>query len=79
MVGLIDDMEAAGWVRRHRSQRDRRAFDVRLTRAGSALVSRIGKLIPVLDGEVGQGLTESEQQTMVAFLQRIASTLELSG
>jgi DNA-binding MarR family transcriptional regulator len=79
MVGLIDDMEAAGWVRRHRSQRDRRAFDVRLTRNGTALVSRVNKLIPALDGEVGQGLTESEQQTMVAFLQRIASTLELSG
>ena len=77
MVGLIDELEAAGWVRRHRSQRDRRAFDVRLTRAGSALVSRIGKLIPVLDGEVGQGLTETEQHTMVELLQRMASTLDL--
>jgi DNA-binding MarR family transcriptional regulator len=77
MVGLIDELEAAGWVRRHRSQRDRRAFDVRLTRAGSALVSRIGKLIPVLDGEVGQGLTETERHTVVALLQRMASTLDL--
>ncbi len=78
MVGLIDDMEAAGWVRRHRSQRDRRAFDVRLTRAGSALVARVNKLIPVLDGEIGQGLTPSERHTMVALLRRMASTLELS-
>ena len=54
MVGLIDELEAAGWVRRHRSQRDRRAFDVRLTRAGSALVSRINNLIPALDAEVGR-------------------------
>lgn len=77
MVGLIDELEAAGWVRRHRSQRDRRAFDVRLTRAGSALVSRIGKLITVLDGEVGQGLTETEQHTMIALLQRMAVTLDL--
>jgi hypothetical protein len=51
---------------------------VRLTRAGSALVSRVSKLIPVLDGEVGQGLTDSEQHTMLAFLQRMATTLELS-
>ena len=78
MVSLIDELEAAGWVRRHRSQRDRRAFDVRLTRAGAALVSRIGKLIPGLDAEVGQGLTDSEQQTMAALLQRMASTLGLS-
>jgi len=77
MVGLIDELEAAGWVRRHRSQRDRRAFDVRLTRGGSALVARINKLIPVLDGKVGQGLTGSEQHTLVALLQKMASTLDL--
>ena len=77
MVGLIDELETAGWVRRHRSQRDRRAFDVRLTRAGSALVARISKLIPALDAEVGQGLTGSEQHTMVALLQQMASTLGL--
>ena len=78
MVGLIDEMEAAGWVRRHRSQSDRRAFDVRLTSAGAALVSRISKLIPALDAEIGQGLTDSEQRTMIALLQQMASTLGLS-
>jgi DNA-binding MarR family transcriptional regulator len=77
MVGLIDELEAAGWVRRRRSQQDRRAFDVRLTRAGSALVSRINNLIPALDAEVGQGLTGSEQHTMVELLQKMASTLDL--
>ena len=78
MVALIDEMEAAGWVRRHRSQQDRRAFDVRLTRAGAALVSRISKQIPALDAEIGQGLTETEQHTMATLLQRMASTLGLS-
>lgn len=77
-VGLIDDMEAAGWARRHRSQRDRRAFDVRLTRTGSAVVSRVNKLIPALEEEIGQGLSESEAETMVALLLRVASRLELS-
>jgi DNA-binding MarR family transcriptional regulator len=78
MVGLIDELEAAGWVRRHRSQRDRRAFDVRLTRAGAAVVARISTLIPVLDAEIGQGLTDSERHTMTALLERMASTLGLS-
>jgi DNA-binding MarR family transcriptional regulator len=77
MVGLIDELEAAGWVRRRRSQQDRRAFDVRLTLTGSALVSRINDLIPVLDAEVGQGLTGSEQHTMVALLQQMAAALDL--
>ena len=78
MVALIDELEGAGWVRRHRSQQDRRAFDVRLTRAGSAVVSRINNLIPVLDAEVGQGLTGSEQHAIVGLLQKMASTLDLS-
>ena len=78
MVGLIDEMEAAGWVRRHRSQRDRRAFDVRLTRAGAALVARISTLIPVLDAEIGQDLSDSEQHTAAALLQRMGGTLGLS-
>jgi DNA-binding MarR family transcriptional regulator len=78
MVALIDQLEGAGWVRRHRSQQDRRAFDVRLTRAGSALVSRINNLIPVLDGEVGQGMTGGELDAIVVLLQKMASTLGLS-
>jgi DNA-binding MarR family transcriptional regulator len=77
MVGLIDEMEAAGWVRRHRSQRDRRAFDVRPTRTGTALVSRANKLIPALDAELGEELTQRERDTMVALLLRVAATLEL--
>ncbi len=78
MVGLIDEMEAAGWVRRHRSAQDRRAFEIRLTRAGSALVSRVNKLIPALEDELGQGLSERQRQTMVALLKQLAQTLALS-
>lgn len=78
MVGLIDDMEAAGWVRRHRSAQDRRAFDIRLTRAGAAIVSRVNKLIPALEDELGQGLTDDERQAMVVLLKQLARTLELS-
>jgi DNA-binding MarR family transcriptional regulator len=78
MVGLIDDLETAGWVRRHRSTTDRRAFDVRLTRSGRATVTRVTRLIPALDQELGQGLSATEQATLVALLQRLAVTHELS-
>jgi len=78
MVGLIDQMEAAGWAARHRSKRDRRAFDVRLTRAGSALVARVNALIPGLDSDIGQGLSDTERDTLIALLLRVASTLDLS-
>jgi DNA-binding MarR family transcriptional regulator len=78
MVGLIDDLEAAGWVRRHRSTTDRRAFDVRLTRSGRATVTRVTRLIPALDQELGQDLSDTEQVTLVALLQRLADTHERS-
>jgi DNA-binding MarR family transcriptional regulator len=77
MVGLIDELEAAGRVQRHRSTRDRRAFDVRLTAAGSALVAQIDVLIPTLEDDFAQGLTDSETQTLLALLKRVALTLEL--
>ncbi|MGI8412027.1 MAG: MarR family winged helix-turn-helix transcriptional regulator [Solirubrobacteraceae bacterium] len=78
MVGLIDEMEAAGWVRRHRSAQDRRAFEIRLTRSGSALVSRVNQLIPALENELGQGLSDSQRQTMLTLLKQLAQTLDLS-
>jgi DNA-binding MarR family transcriptional regulator len=77
MVGLIDELEAAGWVQRHRRARDRRAFDVRITRPGSAVVSQIDGLILTLEDDFAQGLTDSERQTMLALLKHVALTLEL--
>jgi DNA-binding MarR family transcriptional regulator len=79
MVGLIDEVEAAGLARRHRSASDRRAFEVRLTPAGSALVKRVNALIPVLDRELGKGLSAGERDALTALLRRTADALELSA
>ena len=78
MVGLIDEVEAAGLARRHRSPSDRRAFEVRLTPAGSELVERVNALIPVLDRELGKGLKAGERDELAALLRRAADALELS-
>lgn len=78
MVGLIDEMEAAGWVRRHRSPQDRRAFEVRLTSSGSTFVARVTELIPALEGQLGQALTESERHAMVRLLKQLACGLDLA-
>jgi DNA-binding MarR family transcriptional regulator len=77
MVGLIDELETAGWVRRHRSTQDRRAFHVRMTSTGAALVSQVDRLIPALEDELAHELSDSERQTMIALLQQVARTLEL--
>ncbi|MBA2554081.1 MAG: MarR family transcriptional regulator [Geodermatophilaceae bacterium] len=78
MVTLIDELETAGWLRRHRSVQDRRAFDIRLTRTGRTLVARVDKFMPALEDEVGHGLSESDRQTLVGLLRQVAQQLDLT-
>jgi DNA-binding MarR family transcriptional regulator len=77
MVALIDEMEAAGLVRRHRSAKDRRAFDVRPTARGRSVVARVSRLIGELDEELGRGLSGPERDTLVTLLKRQAQALGL--
>jgi len=77
MVGLVDEMEAAGWVRRHRSEQDRRAFNIRLTDTGRTLVTQVQDTIAALEQTLTSDLTAEERTTMAALLQRVAATLEL--
>ena len=77
MVGLIDDLEAAGWARRHRNEQDRRAFDIRLTEEGARLVHQVDEAIPGVDDEVGQGLDDDERQEMVLLLAKLSRTAGL--
>jgi DNA-binding MarR family transcriptional regulator len=79
MVGLIDDLEGAGWVRRQRNQQDRRAFQIHLTASGRALVGRVDKLVPALDEEIGDGLSAAERRHMIDLLQRVAASAGLSS
>jgi DNA-binding MarR family transcriptional regulator len=77
MVGLIDEMEAAGWVRRHRSAQDRRAFEIRLTPAGTVLVDRVTALIPPMEAEIAGDLTPDDRHVLVDLLVQVAATLHL--
>lgn len=77
MVGLIDELEGAGWVRRQRHQQDRRAFEIHLTKSGLTLVRRVDMLIPGLDEEIGRGLSPAEQRQMIDLLQRTAAAAGL--
>lgn len=72
MVGLIDDLEASGWVRRERSQRDRRAFNVRLTPEGADVTRAVGRLLPGLDDAVAEGLSRRDRERLAVLLAAIA-------
>ena len=77
MVGLIDEMESAGWVRRQRSSADRRAFEIRLTAAGSSIVRRADRVVPELERALTAGLNAAERAALRGSLLRIASDLGL--
>jgi DNA-binding MarR family transcriptional regulator len=77
MVGLVDELEASGWARRHRSSTDRRAFDVRLTDAGAAMVARVDAVVPALDDELARGLDFEQRLGIIALLRQIATTAGL--
>lgn len=77
MVGLVDQLEASGWVRRHRSPSDRRAYNVRLTPAGVRVVRAAAQLVPPLDDIIAARLDRHERRELTLLLKKVADTLAL--
>jgi DNA-binding MarR family transcriptional regulator len=77
MVGLVDALERVDWVRRERSRRDRRAFEIRLTPAGSKIVTQVNELIDDIDDEVAAGLSGAERRALSTLLVTLAQEASL--
>jgi DNA-binding MarR family transcriptional regulator len=77
MVDLVDEMETAGWIRRQRSDVDRRAFALRLTPAGRTIVERVNEQVPLIDRQLAAHLTPVERSALLEMLQRVADALGL--
>lgn len=68
----LDRMVEQGWVRRERSERDRRAQLVKLTPAGQALVTRARKIAQTMENDALKVLTPAERALMIELLHRVA-------
>jgi DNA-binding MarR family transcriptional regulator len=68
----LDRMVEQGWVRRERSERDRRAQLVRLTPVGQALVTRARRIAQTMEKDALQVLSPAEQALLIELLQRVA-------
>ncbi len=77
MVDLVDEMETAGWIRRQRSDVDRRAFALRLTSAGRAIVERVNRQVPHIDRQLATHLTPVQRSALLEMLERVADGLGL--
>lgn len=68
----LDRMAARGWLLRERSERDRRAQNVRLTPAGQALATRARRIGQGMEDDALGGLSAAERAMLLELLHRVA-------
>ena len=68
----LDRMVEQGWIRRERSERDRRAQLIRLTPIGQALVTRARKTAQTMENDALKVLSLAEKALLIELLQRVA-------
>jgi DNA-binding MarR family transcriptional regulator len=71
VTGLLDRMEAAGWVRRDDHPEDRRVYRVSLTPAGRALWKKIHPRYLKVVNQVTEGLAPAKMADGVKMLRRL--------
>jgi DNA-binding MarR family transcriptional regulator len=74
MVAFIDDLEAAGLVRRERNPDDRRAYRVTLTAEGKRLQKRAEQALDQVADEFFGPLTRRERAQLQGYLRRLLET-----
>jgi MarR family transcriptional regulator, organic hydroperoxide resistance regulator len=75
----IDQLEAAGLVRRDRSQKDRRSVDLSLTPRGRKVEARVWTEIGRVMSEAAHGLPDTDLSAAVRVFREIARHLEPEG
>ena len=76
VCGMIDRMEAGGWVERRPDPDDRRANRLLLTRRGRSLLSRVMPEQFAVVKRMMSVLTTPELQSLYQFLDRLEDTIE---
>lgn len=74
ITGLLDRMEAAGWVERRDDPADRRVYRVVATRAGRRLWERVTPLYLAAVAQVTAGLTEAQMRASIGALRTLEGT-----
>lgn len=74
MVGVCDDLERSGLVRRERNPRDRRSYAVTITDAGLRRVAEAEETVPAFLDETFGVLTAREREQLTALLGKLLSS-----
>lgn len=75
LTGLLDRMERDGWVERRADPDDRRAKRIYLTEKVAPVTKELRTLAREVRKSALQGLSETEQQTLMNLLLKVRSNL----
>jgi DNA-binding MarR family transcriptional regulator len=73
ITGLVDRLEARGWIERRPLAGDRRARVLYVTNAGRAVLATVARLSAEHELELTRGLDDRERARLVGLLERIAA------
>lgn len=76
VVGILDRLEAKGYVQRERSREDRRVVVISITKAGRDIASRAPSPLHDRLAAALQRLSDKEQATIASSLERIVELME---
>jgi DNA-binding MarR family transcriptional regulator len=76
LTRVVDELEHAGFARRERSHRDRRAVEIAITAAGRRAVQKGKGAVVELLNRLIQPFTDHEIDTLLALLTRLHGHLE---
>jgi DNA-binding MarR family transcriptional regulator len=76
IVSSVDTLERAGFVRRIRSEADRRLVTVELTSDGAAIVERAQQAWHACEREIAGVLTTEEQRAFAAMLRKLQTATQ---
>lgn len=72
MAVTLDRMVERGWVERVRSEKDRRAMIIHLTRKGRELVARAEKIAATMEEDALRRLSSAERALLLELLFKVA-------
>ncbi|MEV0251711.1 MarR family transcriptional regulator [Nocardia sp. NPDC050712] len=71
MVGIADELEKSGYVRRERDPSDRRAYAVTLTEAGQRALAAAERTVPAFLDRTFAALTRAERDRLTELLGKL--------
>lgn len=76
MTGVLDRLEAKGYIRRAPSVTDRRAVEIWLTKEGRSMQKPMMKIISDINKKALDGFSETQQARFLKALDKVGDNLE---